>query len=203
MHEVINATKEVYAGANLFAYCNNNPINNNDFDGHFAVAVVAGVTISAGTVAAIVAVFSFAFLYATNSTFRNAIKSIVSLLVNKTITAVKTFVTAITSVVKVARVSRKYNSNEKHHIVAKSDRRASNSRKILNKYGISVNDKCNLVSIRKTLHKHLHTNAYHNSIYSVLRGADKGNSKTTRKYKIQGCLMFLGYVLKGAGNICK
>lgn len=203
LHEIVNVTKDICTGINLFSYCNNNPINNSDPDAHFTLVVVAGVSISAGAVAAIVAVFSFAFLYATNSTFRNAVNSIVYMLANKTITAVKSFASVLSSVVRVAKNSRKYNSNEKHHIVAQKDSRASGSRNIINQYGISVNDSCNLVSIRKTLHKHLHTTAYHKSIYSILAGANKGKNRTVKKYRIQGTLMFIGFVLKGAGKLCK
>ena len=150
-----------------------------------------------------VAIFSFAVIYATNSTFRNAVNEVISLLTKRVITSVTTLASVITSVVKVAKSSRKYNSNEKHHIVAQRDSRASKSRSILYSYGISVNDKCNLVSVRKTFHKHLHTNAYHNAVYSVLSGANKGKNKTIKKYKIQGTLMFIGFALKGAGNLCK
>ncbi len=178
-------------------------MNNSDPTGLFTLAVIAGFAITASTVALIVAVFTLAVLYATNSTFRNTVNNIISLLVEHTITAVKSFASVITSIVKIARTSRKYNSNEKHHIVAKKDHRAKDSRIILGKYNINVDDKCNLVSIRKTLHKHLHTNAYHNCVYSILKSVDKGKTKKTIKYKIQGALMFIGFVLKGAGNLCK
>lgn len=40
-------------------------------------------------------------------------------------------------------------------------------------------------------------------IYSVLLGANKGKNKTVRKYRIQGTLMFIGFVLKVAGQLCK
>ena len=161
IHEIVNVTKDVNVGINLFAYCNNNPINSRDINGHFYLLTVAGVSISAVSVAIIVAVFSFAILYAISPTFRSAVDDVVYMLANKAITAVKSFAATISAIVKVAKNSRKYNSNEVHHIVAKGDRRAKDSRNILNQCGISVNDRCNLVSIRKTLHKHIHTNEYH------------------------------------------
>lgn len=203
IHEIVNVTKDVNVGINLFAYCNNNPINSRDINGHFYLLTVAGVSISAVSVAIIVAVFSFAILYAISPTFRSAVDDVVYMLANKAITAVKSFAATISAIVKVAKNSRKYNSNEVHHIVAKGDRRAKGSRNILNQCGISVNDRCNLVSIRKALHKHIHTNEYHKKIYSVLLGANKGKNKTVRKYRIQGTLMFIGFVLKVAGQLCK
>ena len=51
-------------------------------------------------------------------------------------------------------------TREVHHIVAQTDRRAEYSRKVINSYLIFVWHPVNLVTISKTLHKHLHTNAY-------------------------------------------
>ena len=41
--EVAGISKDYTAGTNLFAYCNNNPVNNSDPSGHIAPAIVGGV----------------------------------------------------------------------------------------------------------------------------------------------------------------
>ena len=199
--EMSGITKDTEVCTNMFAYCNNDPVNNDDPIGHFTLVIIAGVAISASSIAALFALFAFATLYATSTTFRNAVNSIINLLIKGVVTGVKTLVSTITLVVKIAKKSRKYKGNEVHHIVAKSDRRAAKSRAILKSNKISVNDKCNLVSVKKTFHKHLHRNTYHSSVYSVLKYANKG-TKSKRKARIQGCLVFIGYVLKGAGKLC-
>lgn len=41
--EIAQISKDATAGNNLFAYCNNNPVNNSDPSGHIAPAIVGGV----------------------------------------------------------------------------------------------------------------------------------------------------------------
>ena len=67
----------------------------------------------------------------------------------------------IADVISRAKRGTKYAGNEVHHIVAKSDYRAYQGRALLGRYSISVESSYNKVSIRKTLHKHLHNNEYH------------------------------------------
>ena len=41
--EIAKISKSISSGLNIFAYCNNNPINNSDPNGHIAPAIVGGV----------------------------------------------------------------------------------------------------------------------------------------------------------------
>ena len=41
--EIAQMTKDIPVGANLFAYCNNNPVNNKDLDGHIAANIIGAI----------------------------------------------------------------------------------------------------------------------------------------------------------------
>ena len=41
--EIASITKDTSVGTNLFAYCNNNPVNNRDLDGHIAANVIGAI----------------------------------------------------------------------------------------------------------------------------------------------------------------
>ena len=79
----------------------------------------------------------------------------------------------LSEISRKAKSSKKYNGYEKHHIVAERDVRAQATRNLIKKYGISVYVSQNLVTIKKTLHKHLHTNSYHAAIYLILSATSK------------------------------
>jgi RHS repeat-associated protein len=187
---------------NLFFYCNNSSPNFKDSSGYFAITIAAGVTISFGTAVALIALTVFAFAYAFDRNFRNAINQLITMLVQGAIDGIGYLSNVISDIVQSARRSRKHSGNEVHHIVAQSDYRASSSRTLLRNYGISTGSSYNLVTIRKTLHKHLHTNAYHAAVYIVLKSmASKYGSWTTKKYRIIAGLVFIGVLLKGASKL--
>ncbi len=68
--------------------------------------------------------------------------------------------------------SKMWDNRDKHHIVAKRDRRAGKARIILEKYGIGINDEINTVYVRKPLHWVVHTNIYHGTLTMNLMIAD-------------------------------
>ena len=188
--------------SNLFFYCNNSTPNFKDSTGYFAITITAGVTISFGTAVALIALTVFVFAYAFDKNFRNAINQLITMLVRGAIDGIGYLANVISDVIHSARRSRRYSGNEVHHIVAQSDYRASASRALLRNYGISTGSSYNLVTIRKTLHKHLHTNAYHAAVYIVLRSmAYKYGSWTNKKYCIIAGLVFIGVLLKGASKL--
>ena len=109
----------------------------------------------------------------------------------------------ISETVSKAKKGRKYYGNEVHHIVAQSDYRAASTRMFIDQYGISTSSSYNLVTIKKTLHKHLHTNAYHAAVELVLRScAYKKRSYSDKKYAIIAGLVLIGALLKAASKIC-
>ena len=183
-------------GTNMFAYCNNNPTNMVDPSGEMAI-VIAGLAFSVTEIVVTTAILFFAAEYAFDSNFRNAINTLIVLIIKGAINGVGYLTNVISDVVRSANSSKKYNGNEVHHIVAESDRRASDSRKLIKKYGISVNSNWNLVTISKTLHKHLHTNAYHAAVYSVLNACQKTTSKKSeKKQRLKGGLILIASLLR-------
>ena len=48
-------------GYNLYAYCDNSPLGAVDYDGHFAIAIAAGVTVSVGFILSVAAVGALAY----------------------------------------------------------------------------------------------------------------------------------------------
>ena len=103
----------------------------------------------------------------------------------------------ISDVIDKARRSRKYNEYQLHHIVAQKDFRAEWTRELLEKYGLDVWHPNNLVLIKNTLHRHLHTNAYFAAVDMVLRSYE--NSKKTwidKKNAIISGLKMIGILLK-------
>ena len=200
--EMINNVNGVL-DSNLFSYCCNGVTNFQDCFGYVAIAIGAGVTISLGTAVVLIALTVFAFAYAFDRNFRNAVNQLFTMLIQGVIDGVGYLSNVISETVSKAKKGRKYYGNEVHHIVAQSDYRAASTRSFIGKYGISTSSSYNLVTIKKTLHKHLHTNAYHAAVELVLRScAYKKRSYSDKKYAIIAGLVLIGALLKAASKIC-
>ena len=123
--ELSNAQGEPL-GSNLYVYCLNDPVMNNDFNGHFTI-VIAGIAITlknAINILAIAAITTFLFLYATNPDFRDSINQLFYYLARGMIDGTTYITSVISENVKTAKRGRKYSGNELHHIVAQKDKRA-------------------------------------------------------------------------------
>ena len=146
--------------SNTFAYCENNPVNKVDLTGDFALtATLGGIALWKIGVALAGAV---AVVAAANKIRKN----------RPTITIIK--VTAKPNVeeeeVAAEVVVPKPRRDPTHHIVAKLDHRAEDSRKILRGVGIDPEtDPRNLVVLPQNYHVHLHTDAYHEYVYNRLK----------------------------------
>jgi hypothetical protein len=62
-------------------------------------------------------------------------------------------------------------SDDTHHIVAQNARLADPARKILERFGIDLDDPANGVFLSKDQHSHLHKNVYYNAVNKALAGA--------------------------------
>jgi hypothetical protein len=60
---------------------------------------------------------------------------------------------------------------EAHHIVPKSDERTDPARKVLEKFGIGIDDPVNGIGLPPDMHWPLNANAYHERINRALAGA--------------------------------
>ncbi|MGN0744827.1 MAG: RHS repeat-associated core domain-containing protein [Christensenellales bacterium] len=142
---------------NLFAYCSNEPVKSLDPSGCIVVtasaiiAALAALFVTAAVVTTVVAVES-------NTHFiGNTVKGVAE----KTSSIIDNVHKLITAYAAKLVANRFYNSNEKHHIVAKKDPRAALSRLILKASGIGINDSINLVDVNRGYHRVLHTDVYY------------------------------------------
>ena len=187
---------ETGAAANLYVYCNNNPVNMADPTGHFAIA---GVAITIGVVITIITTI-FVVAYIFDSGFRNAVNELLYRIFNSfTTTGLGYLVYVINDVVANAITRTKYSGYEVHHIVAENDKRALESMKLIKLNGNGTNDNWTLGTIKKTLHVHLHTSGYHAAVYAFLYLCQY-KASNTRQRLIAG-LVFIGGLLKVASSM--
>ncbi len=183
-------------GFNMFAYCNNTPVNGVDVTGERFVEQ-AGMGGGGGAGAA-------ANPHLLADSIIKGIKTIVSGISKlfATTEAVQAVVaTTVVATTAIARQEyfelRKYQREQAkeeaiptqlptkdptHHIVAKADPRAAESRQILREVGIEpLTDVRNLVVLPQTYHVSLHTTAYHNYVTERLRpvAGDKSGVEAT------------------------
>ena len=181
---------------NLYTYCYNSSPNYIDNIGYFAI------TISLSTLVAILALFTFTFLYFFDYKFRSLVNQLITSIIMLAVNGIGYLANVISDVIDKARKGRKYNNNEVHHIVAQADTRAFLTQKLLMDNGLTVQHPSNLVSIKNTLHRHLHTNAYIAAVDMVLRAcAATKRTKNDRKYAIIAGLTMIGTFLKAASCI--
>ena len=177
--------------ANQFAYCGNSPVVRVDTDGRLwgtvfsfiaAVAIeIAAVAAEALTTAAIVlgaaVVVAVAADTATSSdpliSADTAVQigmcvAVTELMVSNSIANIQSIATSTeTTTTSAAHVQRERPCH-RHHIVAKNAWRAAPARRILQQYGISVNDPINLVAVPVKMHASMHTSSYYAMVNSRL-----------------------------------
>lgn len=85
---------------------------------------------------------------------------------------------------------RNYRSpRELHHLVAQAGRNAQLARDILRRVGIGINSSANLILIKTSLHRRLHTNDYYGLANSMVISAyNKGKSATSRRTNVYAAL---------------
>ena len=179
----INADDTAYIGAtgtvlsaNIFTYCENNPINYTDSTGRFLLVDDIVYLIVLGTIVVSAVVITYSIL--SIPAVKESINRLCDLIGNSVRSVCNDLGDAIDDVIARAKAKSKSKNNEVHHIVAKKAKAAEGSRKLLKKVNIKTSDSVNLISINYRLHKHLHTKKYHNQVYRLLKRG-KGNKKRT------------------------
>ena len=151
---------------NMFVYALNNPVNMSDFTGEFAMAATLG-GIALWKIGIAIAATASAFFVA--DTIAKNPPALPSLSLPKIEIKPKAETNSKTKDV-VPSLPKPPTKDPVHHIVAKADPRAAESRQILRDVGIDpIIDHRNLVVLPQKYHASLHTTAYHNYITERLR----------------------------------
>ena len=153
-----------FIGANLFAYCVNDPVNTVDPTGNFAItATVALITFGIALVAT-----AFAVGISSSPGFQEAVEGLCES-VGDIAEQIKEKLT--NSFSKIKKPPNYRSNKEVHHIVAQHARGAERTKQILIDTGIGINSKENTVSINTCLHRRLHTNLYYEVVDIIIVSA--------------------------------
>ena len=159
----VKTPTDSFLSINMFAYCENNPVNKFDPTDDFALAATLGGIalwkIGAAIIGAVTAFVVVDNLVKNPPTFPTiSIPKIEAKPKSETKDKTKDI------------VSPRPRRDPVHHIFEKADPRAEESRKILRDVGIEpVTDPRNLVILPQSYHVSLHTTAYHNYVIERLR----------------------------------
>ena len=164
----------------MFAYCSNNPINRHDPSGKTAVAATVGGVAVWKLIATLISLIT-AVIVADSITKNPPTLPPVSIpkIEIPSKNESKTESKSETKDIVFPKLPAK---DPVHHIVAKADPRAAESRQILIGVGIDpVTDPRNLVVLPQSYHVSLHTTAYHNYVTEQLRSVagDKAGVEAT------------------------
>lgn len=97
------------------------------------------------------------------------------------------------SLARVAVLPRYKTTGEFHHIVARTDHRADVSRSIIEEVGINVDSIENIVWVKTSVHRRMHTNVYHKWVESVITNAynSANGNEVLQKVKVRSALKYL------------
>ena len=162
----------------MLAYCNNNPSIHVDPTGEASAALPA-----AGWIAAALAGF-VGYLYKTvviDTGLGDAIAGVCS----DTVGSIRDTFADVKEKVETSIAKAKENSNksEIHHIVAQKSSyyAAVESRALLARYDIDVNDPINLMPVKYNLHRRLHSWIYYNWVNNTLHAAEAAGATYAEK----------------------
>lgn len=191
-----------FVSKNLYTYCDNSPVNRIDFSG-MAALVIAGVTLSVGQFAAIVTTLVFICAYVFDPKVRDGINQLIYDVLTMLVNAIGYLVNVISEAVSTSKARRQYKGTEKHHIVAQTDRRATYSRAKITEFFIFTWHPANIVTISKTLHKHLHTNAYFAAVDLCIAStcySYPSDIWANKRLRLIATLLVIGAILKVASE---
>ena len=155
-------TGDSTTSTNMFAYCGNNPVTRSDPTGQIFGIDDAAFWISAAAVLAIGALWTATMTETKDFTLPSAPS------ISWPKDDLKPKVDSKEK--ELAPTLPKRPKDPVHHIVAKADPRAAESRQILRDVGIDpLTDPINLVTLPQSYHASLHTTAYYNYVTEKLR----------------------------------
>ena len=161
----------------LYAYCANNPINYVDSSGHIALPIyMFGVLIFSVVACAYTSTAQF------QEDWQEAVDAVAAKYSNShkdTKKAWRALFSAILS--SFAKAAAVYTTNEVHHIVAKTAKKAKLARRIyVTRTKHEIDDPRNLIPLKKGLHKRLHRKQYF-ELVNVIVSKAYHSTKTYKK----------------------
>ena len=183
---------QTLGGINLYSYCLDNPVMNVDSSGHMAISIFVALTrLICGLVALYLAAVAATMISANIETAKEVIDPSIRLEDD----LFSDIAGLISSYAWSLEPKNEYDYKERHHIVARKDRRAERSRQILDEVGIGINDKINLVDVNNSFHRVMHTNVY----YAILNLTISLGYYSAGKEGVEAVLLIYQRILGGLG----
>ncbi len=192
--EMVDSATGTATGANLFAYCLNNPVNFVDCEGTSLTFALGGLFVAFF----ITAVFCVALQ---QPQVQNALNELISLIGNGIRSAVDALADAISIAQEKAKQKDPNKQIDKHHIVPRKagDDAARNCLKVV---GIGIDDGRNLVKLHHNFHMYLHRKEYDKAIKEIICGAfDKENGLEKKRKNVEAALAETKLALAAADKI--
>ncbi|MDD3865968.1 MAG: hypothetical protein PHC32_06645, partial [Candidatus Izemoplasmatales bacterium] len=185
--DVVLCQQGIVQSTNMYSYCLNNPVQNVDYSGEFAItaAFVSSLAIF------VVILMAIAVLYYAGVLDMPSASDVLSKLIIG-YQNIKDLLEIAKKQLKIYLLSLVLTfalGKHDHHIVAQYDFRAIIGRYVLRISNIGINSQQNRVMVRTALHQVLHTNTYHALVtvfvtMAYLIGKGEAVSKTLQAFKL-------------------
>lgn len=155
---------------NLYAYCYNNPVSYSDPYGYFVITISTVVAVGSFLICTyLVAAVGTYMINEYGRQFASGINSIYNSFGGAVSSALKQLQKALTEAASKANTRNYKHPTNNHHIVAQNAPRAVPAKtQYLNVWKNGINHSRNLVTIKTSLHVHLHTTPYYDSVNAII-----------------------------------
>ena len=188
----INADSVDYLGENktelsynLFAYCENDAVNQVDHNGTYAIVIYAAVVFSI----AVSSFIAYKTLQKITYVFIDFVNEIISICGKKVKKQVLDISKAVAKAVEKGKKKPKTKKKNVHHIIARTADRARLAQHVWTiELRESINSSRNLVPINQNFHQHLHNIIYYDSVNCIIGMAYYKNGLMDKRKRVYAAL---------------